>query len=63
MYSVMLFVFCEEAMVLELFLEEHGGWKFFLWMLLYEWRQIKVICAKWLLRVSMLRVEFSAEFE
>ncbi len=29
----------------------------------YEWRQIKVTCAKWSSRVSMLRVEFSAEFE
>ncbi|MBW9309683.1 phage tail protein [Escherichia coli] len=27
------------------------------------WRQIKVTCAKWSSRVSMLRVEFSAEFE
>ncbi|EFH5630601.1 phage tail protein, partial [Escherichia coli] len=25
--------------------------------------QIKVICAKWTSRVSMLRVEFSAEFK
>ena len=28
-----------------------------------QWRQIKVTCAKWSSRVSMLRVEFSAEFE
>ena len=45
------------------FLEEHGGWKAFLWTPPYEWRQIKVTCAKWSSRVSMLRVEFSAEFE
>ena len=53
----------EEATVLESFLEEHGGWKAFLWTPPYEWRQIKVTCAKWSSRVSMLRVEFSAEFE
>ncbi|WP_459348903.1 phage tail protein [Aeromonas media] len=35
----------------------------FLWTPPYEWRQIKVTCAKWSSRVSMLRVEFSAEFE
>ncbi len=29
----------------------------------YDWRQIKVTCAKWTSRVSMLRVEFSAEFK
>ena len=39
------------------------GWKSFLWTPPYEWRQIKVTCAKWSSRVSMLRVEFSAEFE
>ncbi len=57
--------FCprEEATVLESFLEEHEGWKSFLWTPPYEWRQIKVTCAKWSSRVSMLRVEFSAEFE
>ncbi|WP_137653356.1 phage tail protein, partial [Escherichia albertii] len=37
-----------------------GGWKAFLWTPPYEWRQIKVTCAKWSSRVSMLRVEFSA---
>ncbi|EJM2149666.1 phage tail protein, partial [Escherichia coli] len=52
-----------EATALESFLEEHGGWKAFLWTPPYEWRQIKVTCAKWSSRVSMLRVEFSAEFE
>nr|WP_072108173.1 phage tail protein [Escherichia coli] len=34
-----------------------------MWTPPYEWRQIKVTCAKWSSRVSMLRVEFSAEFE
>ncbi|MFL0010713.1 phage tail protein [Escherichia coli] len=29
----------------------------------YDWRQIKVICAKWTSRVSMLRVEVSEEFK
>ncbi|EEZ3901577.1 phage tail protein, partial [Escherichia coli] len=62
-YSVTLSVPREEATVLESFLEEHGGWKAFLWTPPYEWRQIKVTCAKWSSRVSMLRVEFSAEFE
>ncbi|WP_170998940.1 phage tail protein [Escherichia coli] len=62
-YSVTLSVPREEATVLESFLEEHGGWKSFLWTPPYEWRQIKVTCAKWSSRVSMLRVEFSAEFE
>ncbi len=40
-----------------------GAGKPFLWTPPYEWRQIKVTCAKWSSRVSMLRVEFSAEFE
>lgn len=62
-YSVTFFVFREEVTVLESFLEEYGGWKFFLWTSFYEWRQIKVICVKWSSRVSMLRVEFSVEFE
>ncbi|ENL7137292.1 phage tail protein, partial [Escherichia coli] len=61
-YSVTLSVSREEATALESFLEEHGGWKAFLWTPPYEWRQIKVTCAKWSSRVSMLRVEFSAEF-
>ncbi|WP_407228798.1 phage tail protein [Escherichia coli] len=52
-----------EATALESFLAEHGGWKAFLWTPPYDWRQIKVICAKWTSRVSMLRVEFSAEFK
>ena len=42
---------------------EHPSLKAFLWTPPYEWRQIKVTCAKWSSRVSMLRVEFSAEFE
>ncbi|KPO91298.1 tail protein, partial [Escherichia coli] len=29
----------------------------------YGYRQIKVTCAKWSSQVSMLRVEFSAEFK
>ncbi|RRB88016.1 phage tail protein, partial [Escherichia coli] len=33
------------------------------WTPPYGYRQIKVTCAKWSSRVSMLRVEFSAEFE
>ncbi|GHK73494.1 phage tail protein [Escherichia coli] len=36
--------------------------KRFLWTPPYDW-QIKVTCAKWTSRVSMLRVEFSAEFK
>ena len=62
-YSVTLSVHRWEATALESFLAEHGGWKAFLWTPPYEWRQIKVTCAKWSSRVSMLRVEFSAEFE
>ncbi|HBE7301725.1 TPA: phage tail protein [Escherichia coli] len=62
-YSVTLSVPRWEATALESFLAEHGGWKAFLWTSPYEWRQIKVTCAKWSSRVSMLRVEFSAEFE
>ncbi len=62
-YSVTLSVPRWEATALESFLAEHGGWKSFLWTPPYEWRQIKVTCAKWSSRVSMLRVEFSAEFE
>ncbi|EFR7065181.1 phage tail assembly protein T [Escherichia coli] len=62
-YSVTFSVPRWEAMALESFLAEHGGWKAFLWTPPYEWRQIKVTCAKWSSRVSMLRVEFSAEFE
>ncbi|MCZ5658646.1 hypothetical protein O5623_07330, partial [Escherichia coli] len=34
-----------------------------MWTPPYGYRQIKVTCAKWSSRVSMLRVEFSAEFE
>ncbi|MCZ8655305.1 phage tail protein, partial [Escherichia albertii] len=62
-YSVTFSVPRWEATALESFLAEHGGWKAFLWTPPYEWRQIKVTCAKWSSRVSMLRVEFSAEFE
>ena len=62
-YSVTLSVSREEATALESFLAEHGGWKAFLWTPPYGYRQIKVTCAKWSSRVSMLRVEFSAEFE
>ncbi|MCV5073060.1 phage tail protein, partial [Escherichia coli] len=51
------------ARALESFLAEHGGWKAFLWTPPYGWRQIRVTCAKWTSRVSMLRVEFSAEFK
>lgn len=61
-YSVTLSVPREEATVLESFLEEHGAGNPFRTPP-YEWRQIKVTCAKWSSRVSMLRVEFSAEFE
>ncbi|MEB7742716.1 phage tail protein, partial [Escherichia coli] len=35
----------------------------FLWTPPYGYRQIKVTCAKWTVRVSMLRAEFSAEFK
>ncbi len=52
-YSVTLSVPREEATALESFLAEHGGWKAFLWTPPYEWRQIKVTCAKWSSRVSM----------
>ena len=62
-YSVTLSVPRWEATALESFLAEHGGWKAFLWTPPYGYRQIKVTCAKWSSRVSMLRVEFSAEFE
>ena len=62
-YSVTISVPRWEATALESFLAEHGGWKAFLWTPPYDWRQIKVTCAKWSSRVSMLRVEFSAEFE
>ena len=50
-YSVTISVPRWEATALESFLPP------------YDWRQIKVTCAKWSSRVSMLRVEFSAEFE
>ncbi|MDP0880548.1 phage tail protein [Klebsiella variicola] len=62
-YSVTLSVPREEATVLESFVVEHGGGQYFLWSPPDEWRPIKVTCAKWSSRVSMLRVEFSAEFE
>ncbi|HFV5232174.1 TPA: phage tail protein, partial [Escherichia coli] len=62
-YSVTLSVSREEATALESFLAEHGGWKAFLWTPPYGYRQIKVTCAKWSSQVSMLRVEFSAEFK
>ncbi|EER1711451.1 phage tail protein, partial [Escherichia coli] len=61
-YSVTLSVSREEATALESFLAEHGGWKAFLWTPPYGYRKIKVTCAKWSSQVSMLRVEFSAEF-
>ncbi|MCW7185969.1 phage tail protein [Escherichia coli] len=63
-YSVTLSVPREEATVLESFLEEHGGLEILsVGRRLMSGRQIKVTCAKWSSRVSMLRVEFSAEFE
>ncbi|MRI39471.1 phage tail protein, partial [Escherichia coli] len=62
-YSVTLSVPSEEATVLESILDEHGGWQSFLWTPPYAWQQIKVTCAKWSSRVSMLRVELSAESE
>ncbi len=61
--SVTLSVSRGEATALESLLAGHGGWKAFLWTPPYGYRQIKVTCAKWSSRVSMLRVEFSAEFE
>lgn len=62
-YSVTLSVTRDEGRLLEAFLAEHGGWKAFLWTPPYGYRQIKVICAKWTSRVSMLRTDFSAEFK
>ncbi|CSH79201.1 minor tail protein [Shigella sonnei] len=62
-YSVTLSVPREEAMVLESFLEEHGGWKAFLWTPPYEWRQIKVVCRKWSASVGALWVTITADFE
>lgn len=62
-YSVTLSVTREEAIRLEAFLAEHGGWQAFLWTPPYGYRQIRVTCAKWTARVSMLRTEFSAEFK
>ena len=62
-YSVTLSVPREEATVLESCVVEHGGGEYCGWSPPYEWRQIKVSGAKWSSRVSMLRVEFSAEFE
>ncbi|HFM3790382.1 TPA: phage tail protein [Escherichia coli] len=62
-YSVTIRVRKCEHPSLKAFLERHGGVRAFQWTPPYEWRQIKVTCAKWSSRVSMLRVEFSAEFE
>ncbi|AUY88894.1 phage tail protein (plasmid) [Escherichia coli] len=61
-YSVTLSVSREEATALESFLAEHGAGKPFCGHRLMVYRQIKVTCAKWTVRVSMLRAEFSAEF-
>ena len=62
-YNVTFSVPRKEVTMLESFLAEHGGWKAFLWTPPYGYRQIKVTCAKWTVRVSMLRAEFSAEFK
>ncbi|MDP1481659.1 phage tail protein, partial [Klebsiella pneumoniae] len=56
-YRVTLSVSRQEATALESCLAEHGGWQAFLWAPPYGYRQIKVTCAKWTARVSMLRVE------
>ncbi|WP_407232790.1 phage tail protein [Escherichia coli] len=61
-YSVTLSVPRWEATALESFLAEHGAGRP-LWTPPYGYRQIKVTCAKWSSQVSMLRVEFSAEFK
>ncbi len=43
--------------------EEHGPKSFLADCVAMSGGHIKVTCAKWSSRVSMLRVEFSAEFE
>lgn len=62
-YSVTIRTKRQDAGYLEDFLSEHGGVKAFLWTPPYGYRQIKVVCRKWSVKVGLLKETFTATFE
>ncbi|EIC0165232.1 phage tail protein [Salmonella enterica subsp. enterica serovar Kinondoni] len=62
-YSVTIRVNRGDSLVLEDFLSQHNGVKAFLWMQPYEYRQIKVVCWKWSVKVGLLKATFTTTFK
>ncbi|EAO8774054.1 phage tail protein [Salmonella enterica] len=62
-YSVTIRTKRQDAGYLKAFLSEHGGVKAFLWTPPYGYRQIKVVCRKWSVKVGLLKATFTATFE
>lgn len=62
-YDVTIRVNRQDAPELEDFFSRHGGVKAFGWIPPYEYLPIKVVCRKWSVRIGMLRVIFTAQFE
>ncbi|EGG3071194.1 phage tail protein [Salmonella enterica] len=62
-YSVTIRTTRQDAGYLEDFLSEHNGVKAFLWTPPYGYRQIKVVCRKWSVKVGLLKTTFTATFE
>ncbi|EAS2904183.1 phage tail protein [Salmonella enterica] len=62
-YNITLSVARRDAPRVDNFLSEHGGVRAFLWTPPYHWRQIRVVCRKWSVRVGATRAELTATFE
>lgn len=62
-YSVTIRTTRQDAGYLEDFLSEHNGVKAFLWTPPYGYRQIKVVCRKWSVKVGLLKTTFTMIFE
>lgn len=62
-YSVTIRVDREDSPALEVFLSQHNSVKAFLWTPPYGYRQIKVVCRKWRVKVGLLKTTFTATFE